>query len=219
MRLQPGVQRFLEELLPVKRVLDLGCGNGELWRTLHERGYRGEYVGVDFSDELLQIAASPYDNAPIPNQAIFIQADISVPGWEKKLPSGKYDMILAFAVLHHIPSRELRLDILRKVRAMIQPKGTFIHSEWQFMNSQRLRKRLQPWDAISLSDDQVEPGDYLLDWRHGGYGYRYVHHFDEDELIHLATESDFNISSTFLSDGEGGKLGIYQVWTPKGTSR
>jgi hypothetical protein len=58
----------------------------------------------------------------------------------------------------------------------------------------------------------VDAGDYLLDWRQGGSGLRYVHHFDEAELSALAATTGFRVLETFYSDGEGGRLGLYQVW-------
>jgi hypothetical protein len=32
---------------------------------------------------------------------------------------------------------------------------------------------------VGLSANDVDPGDYLLDWRSGGEGLRYIHHFSE----------------------------------------
>jgi hypothetical protein len=52
----------------------------------------------------------------------------------------------------------------------------------------------------------------LLDWRSGGTGLRYVHHFSEGELITLAESSGFAVVETFYSDGKEGNLAIYQVW-------
>src|SRR5262245_40263175 len=47
---------------PVRRVADLGCGTGELTRTLLERWPRAEVVGVDHSQEMLARAeAGPAD--------------------------------------------------------------------------------------------------------------------------------------------------------------
>jgi hypothetical protein len=106
----------------------------------------------------------------------------------------------------------LRRQVLRKARAMLAPAGRFIHSEWQFLNSPRLTSRIQSWEAIGLSDSDVDPGDTLLDWRQGGAGLRYVHHFSIDELEQLAEATDFKIVETFLSDGENKRLGLYQVW-------
>ena len=102
--------------------------------------------------------------------------------------------------------------MLGKVRALLAPNGRFVHSEWQFLNSPRLVSRIQPWEAIGLSQNDVDPGDYLLDWRQGGQGYRYVHHFSEEELRGLAEAAGFDVIESFLSDGENGRLGLYQVW-------
>ncbi|HBY06444.1 MAG TPA: hypothetical protein DEH22_01125, partial [Chloroflexi bacterium] len=98
------------------------------------------------------------------------------------------------------------------VRGLLPPGGQFIHSNWQFLNSARLRQRVHPWPEIGLSEAEVEPGDYLLDWRRGGFGLRYVHHFSENELHTLADETGFRIIESFFSDGESGNLGLYQVW-------
>ena len=84
------------------------------------------------------------------------------------------------------------------------------------MVSPRLQARVVPWEAIGLSQEEVEPGDYLLDWRRGGIGLRYVHHFNEEELQNLATKAGYQIVETFYSDGEGGRLGLYQVWEKRG---
>ena len=58
----------------------------------------------------------------------------------------------------------------------------------------------------------MDPGDYLLDWRSGGQGLRYVHHFSREELGALAAAYGFEVVETFESDGEGGRLGLYGVW-------
>jgi len=95
---------------------------------------------------------------------------------------------------------------------LLKPGGRFIHSNWQFLNSDRLRRRIQPWDTVGLDPAALEPGDYLLDWRQGGHGLRYVHHFEPDELTALAHRAGFEPIDGFYSDGEGGNLGLYQVW-------
>jgi hypothetical protein len=95
----------------------------------------------------------------------------------------------------------------------------FVHSEWQFLNSERLRSRIQPWQAAGLSEDDVEPGDYLLDWRQGGQGLRYVHHFSLEELAELADATGFQIAESFHSDGDGARLGLYQIWRVKFTEK
>jgi (p)ppGpp synthase/HD superfamily hydrolase len=125
---------------------------------------------------------------------------------------GGWGVIMAFAVLHHIPSVKLRTGLLHTVRGLLADDGRFILSNWQFLTSEKLRARIQSWKVTGIEETDVDAGDYLLDWRSGGEGLRYVHHFNESELSALARESGFMIRETFYSDGESGKLGLYQVW-------
>ena len=206
-RLQPGVIKILEQISPKDDLLDLGCGNGELARELARCGQAGCYTGLDFSPTLLSEA-----RVGAPDNFRFILADLSGATWDTDLAGDLFDAVFAFAVLHHLPGKEMRLELMGKVKRLLKPGGRFIQSEWQFLNSPRLVARQQPWDTIGLSNDDVDPGDYLLDWRQGGTGLRYVHHFSEPELAELAAQVGFEVVESFLSDGENARLGLYQVW-------
>lgn len=224
-RLQPGVKRILDGLQGDESILDLGCGNGELARALAQRGHRGPYLGLDFSLALLREAAALPDRAARSRRADrrsrveapskrfsprFLQTDITSNDWSPI--TDHWSLITAFAVLHHIPGEELRVKLLKKVHGLLAEDGRFVLSNWQFLNSPRLRSRLQPWRAVGLSDADVDPGDHLLDWRAGGGGLRYVHHFSAGELTGLAGQAGLRVSDSFLSDGEGGKLSLYQIF-------
>lgn len=208
-RIQPGVRRILETLNGDENILDLGCGNGWFARELAECKHHGSYLGVDFSLPLLRDAES----MPKDFSATFQQADLTaLANSTFNLRPLTFDLVTSFAVLHHIPSVEIRLNILKIVHQLLEPNGLFIHSNWQFLNSNKLTSRIQDWSKAGLSSADVDSNDYLLDWRNGGEGLRYVHHYDEYELQELARATGFQVKDMFYSDGETGDLGLYQVW-------
>ena len=211
-RLQPGVRRALEMFQGDESILDLGCGNAEVARELAKRAHHGPYLGLDFSLPLLREAES----LPEGFSARFMQVDLTQLSTfsEQLLAIGYWSVITAFAVLHHIPSHQLRLDLVTTIHKLLEPDGRFIHSNWQFLNSEKLKARIQPWEAAAVSELDVDAADYLLDWRSGGQGLRYVHHFDQEELNELAEASGFQIKDVFYSDGKNGNLGLYQIWKP-----
>ncbi len=210
-RLQPGVQRLMQEACFGASILDLGCGNGELAQALRGSRYAGVYVGLDFSQGLLDQASAGPVGAP-GMETVFMLQDITLPAWSVSLPQNRFDTILAFAVMHHLPGASLRQAFLANVRSRLTPEGLFILSNWQFLNSDRLKQRIQPWEMAGLHKADVDPGDYLLDWRSGGSGLRYVHHFSHSELLDLAAQAGFKVLESFVSDGDTGNLGLYQIW-------
>ena len=208
-RLQPGVRKILETIQADVSVLDLGCGNGHFLRELNMRGHKAALLGVDFSLPLLRDAES----APGVEFREVNLDQLSVVSGQLAVEGG-WDVITMFATLHHIPSTEIRLDILRTVRKLIKDDGKFILSNWQFLNSEKLRSRIQPWGRVSINESDIDEGDYLLDWRSGGEGLRYAHQFSVEELLGLAEQAEMRVTDSFLSDGDGGNLGLYQVWAP-----
>lgn len=208
-RLQPGVMSLMEKISAQNNILDIGCGNCQLGKVLLDQGYQGLYTGLDSNAEFLEIARR---YLPENDKTNLVQSDITTSNWNLDLPANQYDLVLAFAVLHHIPSSELRKQILSNISDLTPQGALFFHSEWQFLNNPRLRSRIQPWESIDITPEDIEDGDYLIDWRAGGLGLRYVHIFDMQELETLALETGFEIIEDFHSDGEGGNLGLYQIW-------
>jgi SAM-dependent methyltransferase len=205
-RVQPGVLRAISGIPDDSSVLDLGCGNGRLSGVLSDQGHHGQYLGLDSSQELLALAEAESNHG----SAKFIHADIARELYREVAP-GKFDYIFAFAVLHHIPGYESRKKLLNEIHESIKPSGSFTFSVWNFLDSPKLRKRIVPWEEVELSEDQLEEGDYLLDWKRGGYGLRYVHAFQNEELVRLIRESGFEVAEMYESDGDGGKLGFYMT--------
>ncbi|MFZ5818431.1 MAG: methyltransferase domain-containing protein [Chloroflexota bacterium] len=222
-RIQPGVRRVLDSLKGDETILDLGCGNGGLARALAGDGHRGAYLGLDFSLPLLSEAESMPQGFPAQfreadlTQLSVIRDQLSVVGHQPSaaghpLAGTGWSLITAFAVLHHIPGQRLRQNILEAIHTLLAEGGRFIHSNWQFLHSPRLRQRVREWSEAGLAEADVDENDYLLDWRSGGAGLRYAHHFSEAELAGLAASSGFKVAGTFYSDGREGNLAVYQAW-------
>ena len=213
-RIQGGVRGVLADLPDEGSWLDLGCGSGALGEEWLRRGRTSAYVGLDFSAELLHEARAAAGSGNVR----YLQADLSDAAWAQPHAEGSFRGALAFAVLHHLPSHALRLRILRQVHGLLEPKGLFIHSEWQFQNSPKLTARIQPWSTAGVEESDLEDGDTLLDWRYAlpgqpeRVGLRYVHRFTTEELAELAEQSGFSILRSFEADGHGGRLSLYQVW-------
>ena len=206
-RLQPGVKKILDSIQEDVSVLDLGCGNGNFLREISRRGHKAPLLGVDFSLPLLRDAESSlgveFREVDLTQLSVISNQSLITDNWS---------LITAFATLHHIPSIEMRLDILKTVHKLLKDDGKFILSNWQFLNSEKLKSRIQAWDKVGINENDLDEGDTLLDWRSGGEGLRYVHHFSAGELRGLAEQAEMRVTDSFSSDGEGGNLGLYQVW-------
>lgn len=216
-RIQPGVKRLLDTLRGDESMLDLGCGNGELARVLSSMGHRGSYLGLDSSPVLLTDARAATHTFPVS----YAEADLADGKWDHAVAKAQaatpaptaFDVVVCFAVLHHIPGAALRLEILCKVREMLANDGKLMLSNWIFSHSSRMTGRIHPWSAVGMNAVEVDTGDYLVDWRRGGRAFRYVHEFSEPELEELALASGFRIQEAFYSDGADRKSSLYEVWT------
>ncbi len=221
-RVQPGVRRVLDGI-PVEEAsdwLDLGCGSGALGCLWAEQGRRGSYTGLDFSGPLLNEARTV--TASLSNECLtlaYVPGDLMDPAWTDAVKEQTFDGVFAFASLHHIPGRENHLRVFRQARELLRPGGRFIFSVWQFQNSPKLMKRVQPWSAAGIDEERLEPGDTLLDWRYAlpeneeKHGLRYVHLFSEEELRTIAAEAGFAVAEAFYSDGAEENLALYMTLT------
>jgi len=208
---RPGVTRLIAAVPRQGCILDLGCGSAPVLRQLAAQDHRGSYLGLDLSQPMLDQAEQSLPR-PISFPVRFQQADLFEPGWALRL-AGPYEYALSFAFLHHIPSYGARLAFLRQVHEVLSPAGKLLWSSWRFTRSPKLRARILPWTRAGIPESQLEPGDYLLDWRQGGRGFRYVHEIDDAERVRLCQDSQFEECESFASDGDQGNLADYSVWS------
>lgn len=208
---QPGWKCIILYFPPRCQVLDLGCGNGRFAHFLDERLQRVRYIGLDGSRALVEIAEE--SSAQLAHtEAVFRVADLAQPGWEQAYTDSRFDVVVALAVLHHIPGFDARSTFLAAAAACLAPDSALILSNWRFQQNARMRRKIVPWDTVGLDEGDVEPGDYLLDWRAGDEtGYRYAHQLDETEVVELASRAGLEVIEQFHADGREGDLSLYSV--------
>jgi len=113
----PEIEELKKYINDGEKILDLGCGNGRLSEIFS--GKNIDYTGVDFSERLVEIAKSKYGD-------FFRVADIL------NLPfsNQNFDSVWSIAVLHHIPSIELRKRVLSEIKRVLRPNGRVIATCW-----------------------------------------------------------------------------------------
>ena len=162
-----------------EKVLDLGCGNGRLYELFQDKTI--DYCGVDFSEKLIDIAKKRYP------QFKFQVADaLNLP-----FPADYFDKVFSIAVLHHIPSKELRLKFLQEVRRVLKPEGILVLSVWHFNSFKNIKFFLNFLFLRIFSRKKIDSGDAFIPW--GKKLLRYVHNFSKKELTEIVKKAGFKI--------------------------
>jgi len=115
---------FLTYINPNDKVLDVGCGNGRLFGAINSLNptININYLGIDFSQELLSLAKKDY------SQAKFILADITDKNTWANLKNS--DIAFCIAMFHHLPTRSLQFKVLRLIRKSLKKNGLLVISVW-----------------------------------------------------------------------------------------
>ena len=105
-------QRAVEEMLvplTAGKVLDLGCGSGDLVNFYVSKGAR--YVGVDLSRNMIERANVNYASWVQQKKAVFQVADCEA------LPfsDGEFDVLSAVALIEYLPDPSKALDEISRV--------------------------------------------------------------------------------------------------------
>ncbi len=101
----------LLHLKGTERVLDLGCGNGNVTAEIAARLPQGEVVGVDSSAEMIAFASDHFARRNLRFEVVDIR---------RLVFREDFDLVVSFNALHWIPEQG---EALRAIRAAMKPDG------------------------------------------------------------------------------------------------
>jgi tRNA (cmo5U34)-methyltransferase len=148
-------ESVLFEQIPkdVRRVLDLGTGDGRLLALLARDRRELVGVGVDFSGVMLDAARERFAR----NERVeLVRHDLSEP-----LPAlGRFDAVVSSFAIHHL-EHERKRALYREVFDILEPGGVF--ANFEHVASATARLHLAFFEAIGEPIENEDPSDRLLD--------------------------------------------------------
>jgi len=106
----------LMQLPATARVLDLGCGSGWATRLMAEKAEDGRVVGIDISDEMVQLASE--------TSASFDNVEFHVASAER-LPFGDREFTHAFSMESLYYYEDMR-SALKEITRVLDHRGVFV---------------------------------------------------------------------------------------------
>jgi tRNA (cmo5U34)-methyltransferase len=153
-------EAVLLELLPsrLRRVLDIGTGDGRLLALIRDDRDGVEAVGLDFSPPMLTAARERFEGS-----AWIVDHDLAEP-----LPElGSFDAVVSSFAIHHLPDDRKRA-IYFEVFGLLEPGGVFVNLEHVASPTRALREEFQielglgpEWEDPS---NQLAPVEPQLEW-------------------------------------------------------
>lgn len=197
---QPVID-FVKQIPAGARIADLGCGNGRLLpqiilSQIPQIGnrLRIDYLGIDPSKKFIQLNKKHYCHCE-PQKGVAISFEV---GDGLKLNyKNQFDCVICLAVLHHIPSNELREKFLQNVFNSLTNNGIILLSVWNRWNKKYRKFLDKPKHLAGL-----EKNDILVPWENSKH-FRYIHCFTLKTLSALTQKMGFEILKTFYANKQG----------------
>ena len=188
--LWPEIVRQAAAVKDGDRVLDVGCGNGRLLEALRDKNV--DYLGVDASKELLEIAGKHYTGHK------FAAGDILRLG---EIPDVGFDYVFCLAVLHHLPGSDLRVAALKQLKNKIKPDGKIILTVWNLWSRKKYRRLIWKFTLLKiLKKNKMDFGDIVFDWKNEADKTRYYHAFRLGELRRIIKRAGLKIEKLYKDE-------------------
>lgn len=173
----PELNKIVSKIPDGASVLDVGCGNGRLLESFTDK--KIDYLGVDSSDKLIELAKKNYPAYK------FLVCDIL----NLDSLNIQSDLICSIAVIHHLPSFELRREALQQLIKAAKEGGQIVFSVWNLWNNKKYRSLLFKTSFKKIIGlNNLDFGDLLFPWKNNlgeAVSERYYHAFTNRELKKL----------------------------------
>jgi len=126
------------------RVLELGCGTGNLTSAISKYWPQAEITAVDMVSEMLE--ETRHKLAPKTIQ--LMQSSFQ----DLDFPPAQFDVILSSLALHHLPDSE-KWPFFQKCYTWLKPGGYFVFADGAAGASDRLTKaHIDLWENLNIRD-------------------------------------------------------------------
>lgn len=136
-----GLYAYLPKGSEPDRILDLGCGNGNVTALLSQHFPNADYTLFDASEEMLAVCRERFPQLKLQTVAGYFQ--------EADLPESSYSLISAGLCVHHLKAEE-KQALFKSVYRWLQPGGYFTMS-----------------DLFIEKDDEPFHSSVVEDWERG----------------------------------------------------
>jgi len=191
------LNKFQDLVKDGEKILDLGCGNGRFLEFFRNKNI--EYIGVDSSEKLIEIAKKKY-----PDFQFLVADALSLPFLENS-----FDKIFSISVFHHIPSKELRLQFLKEIKRTLKPRGILILTVWNLWQKRYFLPILKFIILKLFFRSKLDFKDIFLPW--GKKIDRYFHCFTKKELEELIREVNLKIKNSGEIKSQSGRHHLYLI--------
>lgn len=179
---------------PENLVLDVGCGNGRIIDVLRDSG--ANLICTDGSGELVRIAQERYAADVEKGWLGFVHRD----AFNLPFDSHQFDVVFMMAVMHHIPSSELRQHLMREIHGMTKKGGTFVGTTWN-LRSREFAERYKLAEQLAQPRPGYDAGDVEIPWKaYGAEEMRYCHAYTLDELRALFTDTGWRVEKLYPAE-------------------
>jgi len=164
------------------KLLDFGCGNGRLLEMLKDK--KIDYVGVDISQRLIDIAKEKYAKERVNFQKI--SSSPTLP-----FPDNFFNQVVSISVFHHFPKKYARI-IAKEIYRVIKPEGIVIISVWNLWQKKYWKYWLNPkniWKKNIMIPFKNNQGEIFE---------RFHYMFSKRKLGNIFREAGFKIEKKFI---------------------